>query len=188
MLARLRHADEALGLELEGDSVESLFRRAILDNPRVTNEQLLAISRVTLEQLATRPEDRAQVLKKFPNARQLPVHRFAVALMAGATGVDPQALSETTPDLGLAGSAQMPLLLWAPRDEREQRFTALHDFTDYLRGAGVQGLNEAVWGVESREFSAIIGWLEFGSRGSSWPHCIACESPAAIELSKNVSR
>ena len=37
-----------------------------------------------------------------------------------------------------------------------QRSTALHDFTDYLRGAGLKGLNKAVWGVENRVLSALV--------------------------------
>ncbi|QSQ28179.1 hypothetical protein JY651_20010 [Pyxidicoccus parkwayensis] len=162
MLERVRRADATLGFTLGGSTVEDFFRRNLLDNPRVTDAQLLAISQVALEQLATPPELRARVLEKVPEARQLPSHRFTVALMAAVTGLDAQALSEATPDLGLTGSPQVPWLLWAPRTEREQRCTSLHDFTDYLRAAGVQGINAAVWGVESRELSALIVWIESG--------------------------
>jgi len=151
MLERLKTCD----IKIKGDTPESLFRRAILDNKHVTNEQLLAMSKVTLEQLDSGPETRAKVLQKIPNARELPVHQFTVAMMSAATGIDPQKLSEACPDLGMTGAPNTPLL-YAAKTERMQRSTALHDFTDYLRGAGIKGMNKAVWGVEDRVLSAIV--------------------------------
>lgn len=142
-------------ISIKGDTPASLLGRAILDGKKVTNEQLIAMSKVKLEQLATDPEDRAKVLKKVPNARELPVHKFTVAMLSAATGVDPQKLSEACPDLGLTGAPGTPLL-FAADGEGLQRSTALHDFTDYLRGAGVKGVNKAVWGVENRILSAIV--------------------------------
>ncbi|XXF76093.1 hypothetical protein P2318_23940 [Myxococcaceae bacterium GXIMD 01537] len=155
MMTRIRGSDAALGIKLKGDSVESLFTRAILENKHVTNDQLIAMTKMTMEQLATDPETRAKVLKKIPNARELDSHKFTVALMAGATGLDPKQLSEACPDLGMTGAPNTPLF-YAPKTERMQRSTALHDFTDYLRGAGLKGLNKAVWGVEDRILSAIV--------------------------------
>ena len=157
MLDRLKQCD----IKIKGDTPESLFRRAILDNKHVTNEQLLAISKVSLEQLDSGPETRQEVLKKIPNARELPVHKFTVALMSAATGIDAQKLSEACPDLGITGAPGTPLL-YAAKTERMQRSTALHDFTDYLRGAGIKGLNKAVWGVENRVLSAAVSALGGG--------------------------
>ncbi|QRK04480.1 hypothetical protein JQX13_29995 [Archangium violaceum] len=157
MLDRLKQSP----ITLKGDTPESLFRRAILDNKRVTNEQLLAMSKVTLEQLDSGPETRRKVLEKIPNAREQPVHQFTVAMLSAATGIDPQKLSEACPDLGMTGAPNTPLL-YAAKTERMQRSTALHDFTDYLRGAGIQGLNKAVWGVENRILSALVSALGGG--------------------------
>jgi hypothetical protein len=154
MIERMRGSD-ASGIKIKGDTIESLFTRAILDNKHVSNEQLLAMGRVKLEDLATSPEDRAKVLEKVPNARELPVHKFTVAMLAAATGLDPKQLSDVCPDLGLTGAPGTPLL-YAAKGEGMQRSTALHDFTDYLRGAGIKGLNKAVWGVENRVLSAIV--------------------------------
>ncbi|MCE9666564.1 hypothetical protein LY474_01955 [Myxococcus stipitatus] len=142
-------------ISIKGDTPASLLGRAILDGKKVTNEQLIAMSKVTLDQLATDPETRAKVLKKVPNARELPVHKFTVAMLSAATGIDPAKLSEACPDLGLTGAPNTPLL-FAAGGEGLQRSTALHDFTDYLRGAGIKGLNKAVWGVENRILSAIV--------------------------------
>ncbi|ATB41909.1 hypothetical protein CYFUS_007385 [Cystobacter fuscus] len=151
MLERLKQCP----ITLKGDTPESLFRRAILDNKHVTNEQLLAMSKVPFEKLDSGPETRAKVLEKIPNARELPVHQFTVAMLSAVTGIDAQKLSEACPDLGMTGAPNTPLL-YAAKGERMQRSTALHDFTDYLRGAGIQGLNKAVWGVENRVLSAIV--------------------------------
>lgn len=148
-------------IRIKGDTPASLLGRAILDSRHVTNEQLIAMSRVTLDQLATDPATRQKVLDKVPNARELPVHKFTVAMLSAATGIDPQKLSEACPDLGLTGAPNTPLL-YAARGERMQRSTALHDFTDYLRGAGIKGLNKAVWGVEGRIASAIVSALGGG--------------------------
>ncbi|QRO00317.1 hypothetical protein JRI60_15440 [Archangium violaceum] len=157
MLERLKQCD----ITIKGDTPESLFRRAILDNKHVTNEQLLAMSKVTLDKLDSGPETRKKVLEKIPNARELPVHKFTVAMLSAATGIDAQKLSEACPDLGMTGAPNTPLL-YAAKGEGMQRSTALHDFTDYLRGAGIKGLNKAVWGVENRVLSAAISALGGG--------------------------
>lgn len=161
MVTRMRASDAALGIKLKGDSVESLFTRAIIDNKHITNDMLLAMTQMPLEKLATDEATRQKVLQKIPNARELPSHKFTVALMAGATGIDPQKLSEACPDLGMTGAPDTPLF-YAPKTERMQRSTALHDFTDYLRGAGLKGVNKAVWGVEDRILSAIVSAIGGG--------------------------
>ena len=153
MLSRIRSSDAA-GIQIKGDTIESLFSRAILDNKHLSNDQLLAMTHVTLDQLADGPSDSAKILKKIPNARELPVHKFTVAMLAAATGVDPKALSEASPGLGMTGAPDV--FVFAAGGEGLQRSTALHDFTDYLRGAGVKGVNKAVWGVENRVLSAIV--------------------------------
>jgi hypothetical protein len=150
MMARMDQCQ----ITIKGDTPSSLFSRAILDNRHVTNEQILAMANVKLEQLTDSPEDRAKVLKKIPNAQQLDSHKFTVAMLAAATGVDAQKLSELTPSLGMTGAPGTPVL-YAPKTAAMQRGTAMHDFTDYLRGAGIQGLNKAVWGVENRILSAL---------------------------------
>jgi hypothetical protein len=161
MVTKMREADASLGIKLKGDSIESLFTRAILENKHVSNEQLLAMGTIKLEQLATDPKDREKVLKKIPDAREKASHKFTVAMLAAATGLDPAKLSEVCPDLGMTGAPGTPLL-YAPKTERMQRSTALHDFTDYLRGAGLKGLNKAVWGVEDRILSAAVSALGGG--------------------------
>lgn len=151
MLGRLRSS----GATLNGETAENFFTRTILNNPAVTNDMLLAMQRVPFDRIATAPDIRARVLERIPNARELEVHRFTVALVAGATGLDPARLSEACPDLGMTGSPTTPIF-FAPQNPRLQRSTALHDLTDYLHSAGITGLNAAVWGSDNRVISAII--------------------------------
>jgi len=150
MVNRARQFDVKLG----GDSVERMLTQGILANPKVTNEMLLQMSRVPLEKLADLPEDRAEVERRVPGSRQLACHQFTVGMLSAITGADPKALSQATPSLGLTGAPGTPLL-FAPKRTGLQRSTALHDTTDYLRGAGVKGVNKAVWGVENRVLSAL---------------------------------
>jgi hypothetical protein len=151
MVDRARQFDVKLG----NDSVERMLTEGLLKNPKVTNDMLMQISRLSLEQLAESPEDVAEIERRVPGSRDLPSHKFTVGLLSALTGVDSRQLSERTPGLGVTGAPGTPIL-FAPKRTGLQRSTALHDTTDYLRGAGVQGLNKAVWGVENRVISAFI--------------------------------
>lgn len=163
-LDRMRRSEYA-NLKIMGETIESLFARAILDNQYVTNQQIIQISEVTFERIkagqGTSDEDREWVLKKtHGKARDVPVHKFTVALMAAATnhvnenGME-KAFSMEFPDLGVTGAINTPLMMIA-KTPRVQLSTALHDFTDYMRNAGVVGLNKAVWGIEDRILSAFV--------------------------------
>lgn len=154
MLQRAQQSNLTLG----SDSVVNMLSKAILDNRSISNEQLLAMSRVPLEKLADSPEDRAATLKAIPDARERDSHKFTVALLSAVTGVDPQQLSQVAPGLGMTGSPNSPVL-FAPESDRVKRSTALHDFTDYMRAAGVAGINKAVWGTEDRVLSALKSYL-----------------------------
>jgi len=151
MVGRMRQNPISIG----GETPESLFTRNVLENPDISNDQILAMSRVPLEKLADSPEDRQTVEQRIPNARELDSHHFTVALVAAVTGVDPQQLSQVSPGLGMTGSPSTPLL-FAPERTGLKLSTALHDFTDYMRAAGVAGVNKAVWGRESSWLSAAI--------------------------------
>ena len=151
MVDRARQFDVKLG----GDSVERMLTEGLLKNPKLSNETLLQMSKVTLDQLAESPEDQAEIERRVPGSRDLDSHKFTVGLLSAITGVDPRALSREAPGLGLTGAAGTPLL-FAPKKTGLQRSTALHDTTDYLRGAGVKGVNKAVWGVEGRVISAFL--------------------------------
>ncbi|HVE87395.1 MAG TPA: hypothetical protein VND93_31275 [Myxococcales bacterium] len=151
MVDRARKFDAKLG----GESVEQMLTKAILANPRISNEQILQMSRVPLDKLADSPSDQAETERRVPGSRQLPSHQFTVGLLSSITGIDPKALSEAAPGLGVTGAPGTPIL-FAPPWTGLQRSTALHDTTDYLRGAGVKGVNKAVWGVENRVLSALL--------------------------------
>lgn len=183
MIDKMRRSDAA-GIEILGDTVESLFTRAILNNRHVTNEMLIKMSKVTLGPAGTKKEIAQENLwlvanseediklaeRLIPEARTLPVHKFTVSLMYAATsvdkktdvspGVDEKELSRIFPDFGMVGHQTIKLpfgkrFFSASKDPRIQRSTALHDFTDYLKSSGVEGLNKAVWHIEHRKWSAL---------------------------------
>jgi hypothetical protein len=154
MLDRARQVKVTLG----GESVEHMLTEAILANPKISNDKLLEMSRVPLEKLSDSPEDRAETERRVPGSRNLDSHKFTVGLLSSITGIDPAKLSEASPGLGLTGAPGTPIL-FAPQRSGLQRSTALHDTTDYLRGAGVSGVNKAVWGVENRILSALKSFL-----------------------------
>ncbi|HVE87516.1 MAG TPA: hypothetical protein VND93_31880 [Myxococcales bacterium] len=149
MVDRARKFDAKLG----GDSVERMLVEGLLKNPKVTNDMLMKMSKVPLEKLADSPKDKAEIERRVPGSRDLPSHKFTVGLLSAITGADPKKLSAQSPGLGVTGSPGTPIL-FAPERTSLQRSTALHDTTDYLKYAGVDGLNKAVWGYESSTWSA----------------------------------
>lgn len=150
MIDRARQVDTKLG----GESVEQMLTNAFLTNRKISNEKLMEMSRVPLEKLAESPEDQKEIERRVPGSRNLDSHKFTVGLLSAITGIDPKKLSQATPGLGLTGAPGTPIL-FAPPWTGLKRSTALHDTTDYLRGAGVSGVNKAVWGVENRILSAL---------------------------------
>lgn len=137
MIDKVRQS-EAAGIVILGDTVESLFTRAILNNKHVTNDMLLKISKVTLGPADTDEETAKKNLwlvmnsedsikladSLIPEARALPVHKFTVSLMYAATSVDKSIDQETCesleidelklsrifPDLGMVGHQSIKLL------------------------------------------------------------------------------
>jgi hypothetical protein len=154
MIDRARKVDTRLG----GESVEQMLTKGLLSNRKISNEKLMEMSRVPLEKLAESPEDQKEIERRVPGSRNLDSHKFTVGLLSAVTGIDPKALSQACPGLGLTGAPGTPIL-FAPKKTGLQRSTALHDTTDYLRGAGVSGVNKAVWGVENRILSALKSLL-----------------------------
>lgn len=151
----------ALGLageRLDGRDFESLVETHFLRNPEVTERMLRQASGVRLEDLASSDKVRHRVLRCCPEHRQSREHRFTVGMVAALTGIEPRELSEATPDLGMLGSVRRNLYV-RPFSERNRLTTALHDATDYLKGAGVKGLNKAVWGIDSTFWSAVASFI-----------------------------
>lgn len=159
MLARAKTSTARIA----GQTPEGLVRRAITENPNVTNEQILAMARLRPQQVASSPDAQRRTLEQIPNARSLPSHRFTVDMLHAVTGIDRETLSRNGPDLGITGSAdrvwpgtQTPIVFHAPPNDRERLSTSLHDLTDTMRYAGVPGVNQAVWGAENQVRSAAI--------------------------------
>ena len=155
MLRRL----DASESRIDGRSPRDLFEQHILNNPKVTDDQIRRMAEVTVDQVGDSRRGKRRTLRRFPDVRESINHRFTVDLIAGITGMDPKALSEAKPSLGLTGSAQSVLSpLWKSSVPEVQQFTAIHDATSVLQSAGVDGLNRAVWGQGSSAVSAVLNF------------------------------
>ena len=161
-------AAEGQPLNIDGVTPTMMFLYRFVGDPKVSDEMLLAMSsRVKLANVARTPEQCQDIEARVPGCRQLPSHRMAVALLSAITGIPADQLSANCPDLGLSGTPDDGL--WEPGtgvgevEERKGEFqlsNVLHDVTDYLQDAGVDGLNEAVWGHDDKLGSAIASWWE----------------------------
>ncbi len=155
MVARLRSSS----MVIDGQTPLSLFERHILNNPRVTDDQIRRFAVADVDDIADSPRAAARTLRRVPDARASVNHRFSVDLLAGMTGLDPAAISAVKPSLGLTGSAQSVFSpLWRSEVPEVQLFTAMHDATSILQSVGVEGLNRAVWGQSSTVVSAILNF------------------------------
>lgn len=154
MLKRLQQGQT----KIDGQSAESLFRNNVLNNPKITDDMLRKMGKVTLDQVKSDPKDRAEVLKRHPNVQQTNVHKLTTELMSGITGIDPKKLSNAVPSLGVTGTLKSPVFYLA-KDKGVQLSTALHDVTDTFRGVGIQGVNKAVWGSEGMVSSALRSYF-----------------------------
>ncbi|GAB4190855.1 MAG: hypothetical protein OHK0022_04040 [Roseiflexaceae bacterium] len=157
-------------LTLRGITPEQAVRRFILSNRGISNDQLRAMTQVVVDNpenddadIDDSQADKDETYRKFPNVRSSMVHRFTVALFAGITGAPFEQISEAAPTLGVTGVARRQLglvqVFWLSESPYVQLSTALHDFTDTMRGVGVEGINEAVWGTEGQVSSALLSFL-----------------------------
>lgn len=167
ILARLALYND---LNLRGLTPEQTMRRFILSNRGISNEQLRAMARVPVDNpdnddadIDDSQADKDETYRKFPHVRETLVHRFTVALFAGITGAPFEQISAAAPTLGVTGVPRRQLglvqVFWLSDSPYIQLSTALHDFTDTMRGVGVAGINQAVWGSEGQVTSAIQSWL-----------------------------
>ncbi len=153
-------------LEIAGVTPTVLYFRKFVINPAIDDDQLVAMSKVTPDRLATPPDKRRRVVEKFPDYAQQPSHRLAVALLSAICDIPYSELSQLCPDLGFSGTAGTRL--WRPGEgifeqlmpdfvattEEFELANVLHDTTDSLEQAGIEGTNEDVWGVDGAAGSA----------------------------------
>jgi hypothetical protein len=145
---------------ISGQTPESLLTRSIFANRDISNEQIMAMSRMTEKDVASTQKSREATEKAIPDARNHPNHKLTVDLFHAVTGVPRETLSRNSPDLGMVGSAEKGVL-WKPRNDAEALSTALHDFTDGVKEAGdrgvkgVEGVQKTLWGAEGKVWSAL---------------------------------
>lgn len=128
-----------------------IFVKHFLDNPSVTNAQIIAMDKVAASSIKS--NDAKKVEEKFKNYADYDSHQIAVNIFSFITGAPQAEISNQAPDLGFTGTpdkfllaATIPALILG---------TILHDVTDYLKDAGVVGINKALWGFEGKIESAL---------------------------------
>lgn len=131
---------------IEGNTVTAFLRRFLLENPKVSNGQLLALENVQLDELAASDRVRDIAERKFPGYQETPSHLFGVGLFHAVTGLDVAALSHALPDVGVTGSMRILGTGWLPKSTQEEMTTALHDFTDLITQRTDVKLDGPVWG------------------------------------------
>ncbi len=162
------YAAQGTELKIDGVSVMKMFMIEFVMNPRVTDEMLIKMGSVELKDLARTPERRKNIEERVPGCRELITHKMTVALLSAVTGIPPEILSSHCPDLGLSGTPGLGL--WEPGTgypeqlvggkEDFQIANILHDTTDFLKDAGIDGINFAVWGQEGSIASADVSVSE----------------------------
>jgi len=173
---------------IAGQTPESILTKSFFANPAITNDQIMAMSRLKDDpgKVFSTEKTREATEKAIPDARNHPNHKFTVDLFHAMTGIPRADLSRTSPDLGMVGSATIPVpgsnmptlgmvpnpaykpggqpFLWKPRNDSESLSTALHDFTDGMKAAsdkgakGLDGIQKSIWGSEGKVSSA---WRSF---------------------------
>jgi Lectin C-type domain/FG-GAP-like repeat/RTX calcium-binding nonapeptide repeat (4 copies) len=135
------------------------FRTQILNNPKVNIEQILASRKLNkIEDFYNEENDDLNTYfkERYPNYKELPGHIKTVAFMSFLTGIDPDAISDYLPGLGITGIKHFN---WYSGSEKLLIGTAIHDVTDYLDDAlknkDVESWNKSVWGISNSTVSAL---------------------------------
>ena len=144
------------GLRIDGYSATRIVVENFLDDPNVTNEQITQISRRARNDFGVRDLD--NVRNKYPDYASRLGHIVAVDAMYILTGQNQAWISDHLSGLGFTGTPGK--LITYATDPKLLLGTILHDITDYLQDAKIEGINKAIWGVSGKVTSALVMALE----------------------------
>jgi Ca2+-binding RTX toxin-like protein len=148
------------GSTLNGQTASQAASRYFLDNPNVTNDQLIAMVQPgNISKINTSPATAARIADRYPDYATHPDHIFTVDLISILTGASPSQrdqISQNNPGLGLTGP-DFFVFFRADPTGRISIGTAVHDvtatFTDQI---GID-LNKPLWDTSSTTGSAV--WM-----------------------------
>lgn len=135
------------GNVIDGYSATKLVVDKFLANPNVTNQQLIQISKSTLDKFsADDSTSSSSVPKKYSDYATKPGHLMAVDAFYMLTGNPKGQVSTKLNGLGFTGTSSL-LVTYAENNPTLLLGTILHDLTDYFQDAGVANLNTSLWGT-----------------------------------------
>ncbi|MFN4849029.1 MAG: hypothetical protein ACK5H5_03255, partial [Microcystis sp.] len=141
---------------INGYSATKLVVDQFLANPKVTNQQLIQISRSTLDKFSA---DDSTVPTKYSDYATKPGHLMAVDAFYMLTGNPKGQVSTELNGLGFTGTSSL-LVTYAENNPALLLGTIEHDLTDYLQDAGVTNLNTSLWGIADKAASAFVMFAE----------------------------
>ncbi|MDB9508916.1 hypothetical protein PN502_18005, partial [Microcystis aeruginosa CS-338/01] len=144
------------GNVIDGYSATKLVVDKFLANPKVTNQQLIQISKSTLDKFSA---DDSTVPTKYPDYDKKPGHLMAVDAFYMLTGNPKGQVSTELNGLGFTGTSSL-LITYAENNPALLLGTIEHDLTDYLQDAGVTNLNTSLWGIADKAASAFVMFAE----------------------------
>jgi hypothetical protein len=148
------------GNVIDGYSATKLVVDKFLANPNLTNQQLIQISKSTLDKFsADDSTSSSSVPKKYSDYATKPGHLMAVDAFYILTGNSKDQVSTQLNGLGFTGTSSL-LVTYAENNPTLLLGTILHDLTDYFQDAGVANLNTSLWGTSGKAASALVMFAE----------------------------
>ncbi|WP_216644969.1 lectin-like protein, partial [Microcystis aeruginosa] len=151
------------------EELQQTFLSWIIFNPKVTAQQLIKTSKLTIQKFQTDPEkqENKYFQDKYPNYKSFSAHQDARAILHFLTGIPVEEISKHQAGLGITGIVDYGLNVEATLSDKWRQRTAFHDVTSTLdlkfneesnqTNIKVPSFNKSVFGVESIVLSAITG-------------------------------
>ncbi|MDB9419312.1 hypothetical protein PN467_01890 [Microcystis aeruginosa CS-563/04] len=151
------------------EELQQTFLSWIIFNPKVTAQQLIETSKLTIQKFQTQEEieEHNYFKDKYPNYESFSAHQDARAILHFLTGIPVEEISKHQAGLGITGIVDYGLNVEATLSDKWRQRTAFHDVTSTLdfkfneesnqTNIKVPSYNKSVFGIESIVLSAITG-------------------------------
>ncbi|WP_287731637.1 FG-GAP-like repeat-containing protein, partial [Microcystis sp. M090S1] len=172
IIQRLKNFDftQMSSSDFTKEELQQTFLSWIIFNPKVTAQQLIATSKLTIQKFQTNEEEIKEhnyFKDKYRNYESFSAHQDARAILHFLTGIPVEEISKHQAGLGITGIEKYGLNLEATLSDKWRQRTAFHDVTSTLdlkfneesnqTNIKVPSFNKSVFGVESIVLSAITG-------------------------------
>ncbi|NCS11973.1 MAG: hypothetical protein GPJ08_12845, partial [Microcystis aeruginosa G13-09] len=151
------------------EELQQTFLSWIIFNPKVTAQQLIETSKLTIQKFQTQEEikEHNYFKDKYPNYESFSAHQDARAILHFFTSIPVEEISKHQAGLGITGIEKYGFNWEATYSDKWRQRTAFHDVTSTLdlkfneesnqTNIKVPSFNKSVFGIESIVLSAITG-------------------------------